>query len=360
MADVAASDPIFSSYILASAADLTEFVWKKHVHSIYLPIAVIAVVHAVRISIVTRLVSGGKQSQLPLFQSMVLNMVVLFGGSTLVAVLLGIQLPVLVSPLAIAVYSTVHASLYLSGLGTMLVHLHTATQPFMDIILAMVDALCRTEAIASYGLVQMEQHSSPSVASSFFAKLVIGALISGGAPLIITAFQLNAPKWGFVTPPWVERPTMLLNKDLVGGMVVVTTLTWLTAPKASSWTAWIAPHHRVSDVFARFLSVHPTWRAAEKPLQHLRSVPYLSMREAKIVSIVAMYCVLAAPILVGSVLAWFKRASQKAVPRRGRAPKSKKEAVSIVEALEVEAAATGVEATPAPAPRRRGRPKKKQ
>lgn len=48
-----------------------------------IPIAVLSVVHAVRISHATRTISGGLRSQLSLSQSLVLNMVVLFGAASL-------------------------------------------------------------------------------------------------------------------------------------------------------------------------------------------------------------------------------------------------------------------------------------
>ena len=45
--------------------------------------AVLSLVHAVRISHATRMLSGAARAQLGLFQSLVLNMIVLFGSSTL-------------------------------------------------------------------------------------------------------------------------------------------------------------------------------------------------------------------------------------------------------------------------------------
>jgi len=48
-----------------------------------IPVAVLSLVHAVRISHATRMLSGAARAQLGLFQSLVLNMIVLFGSSTL-------------------------------------------------------------------------------------------------------------------------------------------------------------------------------------------------------------------------------------------------------------------------------------
>ena len=53
------TDPIFSSYILGTAADWQDLVWRTHIHEKLIPIAVLSVVHAVRISHGTRMLSGG-------------------------------------------------------------------------------------------------------------------------------------------------------------------------------------------------------------------------------------------------------------------------------------------------------------
>lgn len=80
--------------------------------------------HAVRISHATRQLSGGTQSRLRLFQSVVLDLIVLFGGATLVALLLGAPLPILISPVSVVLYSSVHALLFVTGLGDALLYLH--------------------------------------------------------------------------------------------------------------------------------------------------------------------------------------------------------------------------------------------
>lgn len=140
MAGVASSDPLFASHILASAADFTERLAHTKVHASYVgihtltqvPIAILSLVHAVRISHATRLVSGGAQSRLHLFQSVVLDLIVLFGGSTVVgmcgnantALLLAAPLPVLIAPLSIVLYASVHTVLFFTGLGDVLLRVH--------------------------------------------------------------------------------------------------------------------------------------------------------------------------------------------------------------------------------------------
>lgn len=97
MAGVAANDALFSSMVLAAAADVTDTLWKTHVHPDYVrvrgcvarltlqvPLAVLTLLHAVRVSHGTRLISGGRSARLGLFQSVVLNQVVLFGAATVV------------------------------------------------------------------------------------------------------------------------------------------------------------------------------------------------------------------------------------------------------------------------------------
>lgn len=130
---VGASDPVFASYILATAADLTEFLSKTHVHSPFVrlrsdqvPVAFLSLMHAVRTSHATRQLSGGVHSRMRLFQSLVLNLIVLFAAPTLVALLLGAPVPILTAPLSVALYSVVHTVLYCTGLGDALLHAHSS------------------------------------------------------------------------------------------------------------------------------------------------------------------------------------------------------------------------------------------
>ncbi|WFD28868.1 hypothetical protein MNAN1_003883 [Malassezia nana] len=267
----AEDDPIFSSYILATVADWQELVWKQHVHPVYLPVAFLSIVHAIRVSHATRMLSGGPRAQLRLFQSLVLNLIVLFGSSTLLALLLGLPAPFVISPVAIVLYSSVHVLLECTGLGLVLVRFHAGatTGLLMDGILATIDAVCRTEAIAHMGLAQIRRHTNPVVAQSLLVQLIAGALISGGVPLIAATFQLHSPygHWQLVTPPWLQNATLLLYADLWGGALAAAIMSLLTSGHVETRFPWLSPlapflTHWLFDtekMDARMLKHVPPW-----------------------------------------------------------------------------------------------------
>ncbi|WFD21258.1 hypothetical protein MCAP1_003519 [Malassezia caprae] len=293
-------DPIFSSYILGTVADWQELVWKQHLHPVYIPVAVLSLAHAVRISHATRMLSGAARAQLGLFQSLVLNMIVLFGSSTLLgthapltpAMLLGLPAPILLSPLAIVVYSIVHLVLEGTGLGLALVRLHTSASMglVVDVVLAAIDAVCRSEAIANMCLTQIRRHPNPLVAKSLFVQLIAGALISGGVPLIAATFQLHSPQghWQLLTPPWLRNASLLMYADLWGGALVAVVMTLLTSGDVEARFPWLP---RPAPRLALWLQA-----VRKLDLHSVKNVPYLPLREAKAVGAVVLFVCLLVPV----------------------------------------------------------------
>ena len=227
------TDPLFSSYILATVADWQELLSKTHVHDVYIPVAILSLAHAVRMSHGTRMLCGGAQGRLGLFQSCVLNLIALFAPSSLLALLLGMPSPLLMSPVAICLYTVVHCIMYTTGLGHQLIRLHThpAGAFWLEIGLACIDSLCRTEGMANVGLAQIQRHPHPVLAQSWTAQVIAGTLLAAGMPLIASAFQLHSPMgiWQLRTPAWLHEPSRLLYADLVGGATAVS-YTHLTLP----------------------------------------------------------------------------------------------------------------------------------
>lgn len=267
-----------------------------------IPVALLSVVHAVRISHATRMLSGAPRAQLGLFQSLVLNMIVLFGSSTLlgmwmrltIAMLLGIPAPILLSPVAIVLYLSVHLVLEWTGLGLTLVRLHTSasTGLVVDLILAAIDAICRSEAIANMGLAQIRRHPNPLVAKSLLVQLIAGALISGGVPLLAATFQLHSPQghWQLLTPPWLRDVSLLMYADLWGGALVALVMSLLTCGDVEARFPWLP---RPAPRLARWL------QAARKfDLHSVKNVPYLPHREAKAVGAALLFVCLLVPIVV--------------------------------------------------------------
>ncbi|WFD45128.1 hypothetical protein MPSI1_003805 [Malassezia psittaci] len=389
MDQVASNEPIFASYILATAADITEFLASTKLHTSYLPIAFLSVLHAVRISHATRMLSGGLRSRVHLFQSVVLDLIVLFGGATMVALLLGEPLPILISPVTILVYASVHVLLYITGIGTALLKLHSKlgiayvneSNLSMDILLAAIDAICRSEAIASLASIKLRQHPDPSVSHSLFAQMMIGALISGGVPLLVGIFNLDSPAglWSFGTPAWLQRPSLLLSPlpDLIGGVIVSMLILLLTSSsKEQSAAAAFMHTYSVRQLVIHVLNSisRPRPSLLHEKLAPLHHLPYLSLREAKAISAIALFVILTVPALVRRVYrvapalksslksdATPIKAASSSSKSRSKSTKSKtkagKETLALPEPLPV-SEASAIASQPSPAPRKRGRPKK--
>ena len=287
------TDPLFSSYILATVADWQELLSKTHVHDVYIPVAILSLAHAVRMSHGTRMLCGGAQGRLGLFQSCVLNLIALFAPSSLLALLLGMPSPLLMSPVAICLYTVVHCIMYTTGLGHQLIRLHThpAGAFWLEIGLACIDSLCRTEGMANVGLAQIQRHPHPVLAQSWTAQVIAGTLLAAGMPLIASAFQLHSPMgiWQLRTPAWIHEPSRLLYADLVGGATVSLLLLVLTSGNLHAKLPWLP---RPTRSMARWLAL------SHKPDIHRSThLPYLSAREAKAVCTAVFFVCLLVPII---------------------------------------------------------------
>lgn len=270
-----------------------------------------------------------------------------------------------------------------SGLGDVLLALHAKAGVAADLVLAGIDATCRTEAIATYALTQVRLHPNPAVSHSLFAQVVVGALLSGGLPLLVGIFHLNSPAglWSFGTPPWLHKPSLLLFPDLWGGMAVVLVLLFMTSspeePLIPVPLLHAAPlRETTTKVLSRVFAPHPT-RLIEKHAG-LTSLPYLSLREAKAVSALVLFVILAVPLVLRHAPVRARAAPTKALGKEAKTPKTKTTKatktkadaaksiaapapvpVPVANSASPAAVATGT-TTPAdsPAPRKRGRPRK--
>ena len=285
--------------------------------------------------------------------------------------------------MSIALYASVHVALSVSGLGDALLALHAKAGVAADLVLAGIDATCRTEAIATYALTQVRLHPNPAVSHSLFAQVVVGALLSGGLPLLVGIFHLNSPAglWSFGTPPWLHKPSLLLFPDLWGGMAVVLVLLFMTSspeePLIPVPLLHAAPlRETTTKVLSRVFAPHPT-RLIEKHAG-LTSLPYLSLREAKAVSALVLFVILAVPLVLRHAPVRARAAPTKTLGKEAKTPKTKTTKatktkadaaksiaapapvpVPVANSASPAAVATGT-TTPAdsPAPRKRGRPRK--
>lgn len=203
-------------------------------------------------------------------------------------------MPFLIAPYAIALYSTVHVIMTLSGLGDLLLRLHKSPALALpvDLLLAAIDAVCRSEGVVNVGLAQVQRHPNPVVAHSLLVQLVAGALISGGLPLLIATFQLHSPHghWQLQTPAWLRRVDLLLFlPDLWGGVAVAFVHIVLRGGNIEARFPWLPP---AAPVLAQWLS-YPSHVNVHK----VKNAQYLSLRETKAVGAAVLFVFLAVPVL---------------------------------------------------------------
>ena len=313
-------DPIYGLAVLAAAADWTETLAKRHVHTAYVPITILTILHTVRVSHATRQISGGKNSRLGLFQSVVLDQIVLFAGSSilgtsaLTALALGMPLPILIAPFAIALYSSVHILTSITGIGDVLLalHAHPVIGLVIDLVFCAVDALARSEGIVNLGFGMLAAHPDSRISSALSAKLFTGALLSGGMPLVAQGFQLSSPvgAWGPTAPAWLQKPALLFFPDLIGGVVVALVHVILAHGMHAD------THHTLASA----LSTAFSWRA---PKTYIPYTPYLSLRETKVVDSVVLFSVLAVPAVIRRMsLLKPSRATTSASGRRNKSTRA--------------------------------------
>lgn len=104
----------------------------------------------------TTSVQGGPKRRVPLLQSVVLDLILLFGGWSVVNAALGQPNPLLDAgnQWVALVYGGVHAVATVTGVNAALLGL-LSTRPVglvLDLALCLVDAICRMDGIAQLGV----------------------------------------------------------------------------------------------------------------------------------------------------------------------------------------------------------------
>lgn len=95
--------------------------WSRSpLHPTLLPIGFLALVHAVRVSHATRQVAGSHKSKLGVWQSFLLNQILMFGGVIISGMLLGIPSPLFSGWPVVVLYGGAHLVLDVTGLGKVL------------------------------------------------------------------------------------------------------------------------------------------------------------------------------------------------------------------------------------------------
>lgn len=237
----------------------------------------------------------------------------------------------LFAPGTIALYSSVHALLTLSGAGDALLQIGSApgTGMAMDLGIAAIDGICRSEGIALLGVQAVRNHYNPVIASSPFAMILAGTLVGGGAPLLISTFDLGSAQWQLGTPGWLTQPFGLLAIDIWSAALLSALYAGLTSPAGfksltgslpsvfrAHFTTHVGPHLKIAtDAAERLLMLRSAdssgiaekiANAASASASAIAGRPLLSASEARVVCGLLLFAIFAlnrvGRPLLGSIL----------------------------------------------------------
>lgn len=198
------------------------------VHPTLLPISLLTLIHATRVSHGATQVQGGV-GRLPLLQSVVLVWILLFGGFTLLRVALAQPIPLFDPGVqwTAFVYGGVHAASQLSGVSHKLSNIAASAERgiYLDLFFSLVDSICRMEGIAKLGIEPVRHHAS------WITPLLTSVIIGGGGPLLIGLLNLGSPQWRLQAPTWLTDPAGLMAVDIWSSAVVGGTYWLLSHPR---------------------------------------------------------------------------------------------------------------------------------
>lgn len=170
MSDITNSVSEFSSPLLIS---LSTFILKFQSipflnSSLFPAISILTLLHATRVSHASFSLSPDST---PILQSTALTLILLFGGTTLSALLLSIPSPILTSGKTIAIYSITSICLNISGINTILSRISRKKKAglALDIGFHLIDGICRSEGIVLLGVEAVRNHPDEIIADSTFA-----------------------------------------------------------------------------------------------------------------------------------------------------------------------------------------------
>ncbi|KAH9825062.1 hypothetical protein DFH28DRAFT_14491 [Melampsora americana] len=180
-------------------------------HDQYFPLPLLPFIHAARLSLVyqhLRLKAGGKLSWT---SDLIGYLVMAWGGSVMVNLILYQPIPQLSTFRPLIIYSFTHWSLKLIGFSP--------SMAFLDRLLPLPDALIRTATITS-AVDLVTHHREPAYAQSLLLQLIMGAIAASGGSTLAQSFGTTQLTWRLARPDWMERPNTLGALDLWSGVLI--------------------------------------------------------------------------------------------------------------------------------------------
>ncbi|KAI8452366.1 hypothetical protein BY996DRAFT_6431870 [Phakopsora pachyrhizi] len=204
---------------LRRISNFLEFI-SKPIHESMVPIPIIPIIHAARISAIYRSLrntAGGKTS----FTADLAGFLLMsWGGSIVSCILLGLPMPQLLSFTPILVYSSIHLA--------MPSFKHLPTAKTLDTILPLLDALIKTSTVAA-GVDMCRNHEKRIVAESLSIQLFIGAISASGGGILSQTMSVWEPSWRLCRPHFLQEGSILAGTDVWSGALTAGIYGYLTS-----------------------------------------------------------------------------------------------------------------------------------
>ncbi|GAA6005650.1 uncharacterized protein JCM10292_006726 [Rhodotorula paludigena] len=202
------------------------------------PFSLFAIAHAIRVACVYRGIAraGGYDSQLGNLQAAIVPLVLILGGSTVSSVLLGLVPGWVVTPIPVATYGLIPLLAAKTGLVSLVLSIPSLPR---ESLFCLIDGFSRIMGMTTLGVDVVLSHPNQAVRNSPWAMVLVAFISGGGGGMLVPAFKLFGPSWGFTdTPAWVKNG---LNIDV--------------------WSAGF-----IGYVYATLIDAHPFFR---KPVAYL-------------------------------------------------------------------------------------------
>ncbi|BGP16962.1 hypothetical protein JCM10213v2_004971 [Rhodosporidiobolus nylandii] len=192
-----------SSPLLAQVGSAHGYLASRTPHP-SLPFSLFAIAHAIRVACVYRGISkaGGYDAQLGNLQAAIVPLVLILGGSTVSSTLLGLVPGWVITPVPVLTYGVLPLLAHKFGLTSLLLSLPSLPR---ETVFCLIDGFSRIMGMTTLGVDVVLAHPNQAVRTSPWAMVLVAFISGGGGGMIVPAFRLFGPEWGFTgTPAWVK------------------------------------------------------------------------------------------------------------------------------------------------------------
>ncbi|BGP48994.1 hypothetical protein JCM10450v2_004873 [Rhodotorula kratochvilovae] len=164
------------------------------------PFSLFAIAHAVRVACAYRGVAraGGYDKQLGNLQAALVPLVLILGGSTISSVLLGLVPGWVITPIPVLTYGLIPLLAAKTGVVSAVLSLPAFPR---ETLFCVIDGFSRIMGMTTLGVDVALAHPNQAVRNSPWAIVLVAFLSGGGGGMLVPAFRMFGPEWGFISTP---------------------------------------------------------------------------------------------------------------------------------------------------------------